>query len=162
MNNLEPLYRYHAWRIRTLAQHFASIPNANLHQPIPGSFATLQKLLAHCVGAEEVWYGRLHGTSAAQLPPHNYETFKEAFDAWRHIGEKWLLLLDKLEDQDLRSSFTYTNTQGKTYTDNRGQIFYHVIDHATYHVGQLIVALRHLGLPAVSTNYIFYLRQVTA
>jgi uncharacterized damage-inducible protein DinB len=47
---------------------------------------------------------------------------------------------------------------GDTYTNSVQEILFHIINHSTYHRGQIMAQLRESGLEAISTDYIFYKR----
>ena len=53
---------------------------------------------------------------------------------------------ESLADADLEQSFTYTNTQGKTWTFQLGHMLMHVCNHGTHHRAQALNMLRHIGV----------------
>lgn len=63
-----------------------------------------------------------------------------------------------LESADLESVMNYTNTKGQAFTNKTRDILFHVINHSTYHRGQIATALRQSGIEPVDTDYIFYKR----
>ncbi|RYE14391.1 MAG: damage-inducible protein DinB, partial [Sphingobacteriales bacterium] len=57
-------------------------------------------------------------------------------------------------------TYTYTNTQGKTYTNTVLQILTHVVNHATYHRAQIATDMRQHSLEPLMTDYIAYAREL--
>jgi uncharacterized damage-inducible protein DinB len=66
-------------------------------------------------------------------------------------------LLEKLPD--LEANIQYSNSQAKTYRNSYQDIFMHIINHSTYHRGQLSRMIRENGFVPPSTDYIFYRRE---
>ena len=50
--------------------------------------------------------------------------------------------------------------KGEAQTNRVGDILRHVVNHASYHRGQLVTMLRQLGHPAVNTDLIRFYREV--
>jgi uncharacterized damage-inducible protein DinB len=63
-----------------------------------------------------------------------------------------------LKSLDLEELIAYKNSSGASFQNTISEILYHVINHGTYHRGQLSLQLSTLGLPSFSTDYIFYKR----
>jgi uncharacterized damage-inducible protein DinB len=47
---------------------------------------------------------------------------------------------------------------GEPFTSSLGQMLRHVVNHSTYHRGQVTTMLRQLGVPAPATDLILYYR----
>jgi uncharacterized damage-inducible protein DinB len=62
-------------------------------------------------------------------------------------------------DQDLVKSLTYKDLKGNSYTQPLIQTIQQVLNHATYHRGQVVTMLRQLGVKPVNTDLITYYRQ---
>jgi uncharacterized damage-inducible protein DinB len=69
--------------------------------------------------------------------------------------EQTILMLDKI---DLNDIVTYTNTRGQAFDNTIRDIYFHVINHSTYHRGQIATEFRKHGLEPLITDYIFYKR----
>jgi uncharacterized damage-inducible protein DinB len=65
-------------------------------------------------------------------------------------------LIDGLTDDRLRERISYQNLKGERWEYSLGQMLQHVVNHSTYHRGQIITLLRQLGLKGVSTDFLLY------
>ncbi len=63
-----------------------------------------------------------------------------------------------LEHVDLSAVLSYTNSSGRPFTNRVSDILFHIVNHSTYHRGQIALLLRQQGLEPVPTDYIFYKR----
>ena len=69
------------------------------------------------------------------------------------------LLADKNEDW-FDGTFDYKNLAGASFSSLRRDVLHHVLNHSTYHRGQLITMGRQLGIQnPPSTDYIFWARE---
>ena len=120
------------------------------------SDAKILGLMGHLFVAQLVWANRVMG-----LPPppqklwDNYK-LAELTDLGRQAREQWLEFF-KLDD-DLHRKITYTNFSDKTFTSDVENIMVQVINHSTYHRGQVAILLPPLGFKAVNTDFITYHR----
>lgn len=112
------------------------------------------KLYSHILNAHRIWNNRI-------------EPKQTVFGVWdihpiqdcRNIDnlnyEQSLLILDQF---DLDETINYTNTKGQAFNNNIRDIIFHVINHSTYHRGQIATEFRQNGLEPLITDYIFYKR----
>ena len=68
--------------------------------------------------------------------------------------------VQKVSDEDLRRIVSYTNTTGESWSYPLGEMMYHVVNHASYHRGQVTTMLRQLGAAPTATDFLL-LRDVT-
>lgn len=59
---------------------------------------------------------------------------------------------------NLQSDFSYKNSRGAVFQNKIEEVLYHIVNHGTYHRGQIITLLKQQGVSVVSTDYIFYKR----
>jgi uncharacterized damage-inducible protein DinB len=112
------------------------------------------KLYSHILNAHQIWNNRI-------------EPQKPVFGVWevhpieicsnidKKNYEQSLLILDKL---DLNGIINYKNTQGKAFTNSISNILFHVINHSTYHRGQIATEFKQNELDPLATDYIIYKR----
>ena len=67
--------------------------------------------------------------------------------------EQTLQILDKF---DLNESINYSNSKGQAFSNSIRDILFHVINHSTYHRGQIATEFRIHELEPLVTDYIFY------
>ena len=63
-------------------------------------------------------------------------------------------------ESDLEKSKAYTTTEGKSHTNLFQHMFTHLLNHSTYHPGQLASLLRQAGAVPNPTDLIIYYRQI--
>jgi uncharacterized damage-inducible protein DinB len=61
-----------------------------------------------------------------------------------------------LNELELTQTVTYTIGSGKQFTNTVQEILFQVINHSTYHRGQIATAFKKAGIEPLSTEYISY------
>lgn len=112
------------------------------------------KLFNHLLNAHQFWNNRIEPKQATfgiwEL--HSVQDLK-------NIGqtnyEQTLQILDKF---DLNETINYSNSKGQAFSNSIRDILFHVINHSTYHRGQIAIEFRLHGLEPLVTDYTFYKR----
>lgn len=129
-----------------LGDIFSAHPNKTSEKAI--------QLYSHILNAHQIWNNRI-------------DPKQQAFTVWeihpiqssKHIDkmnfEHSLLILDSL---DLNEIIHYTNSKGQPFRNSIRDMLFHVINHSTYHRGQIASDFRLSGLEPLITDYIFYKR----
>jgi uncharacterized damage-inducible protein DinB len=110
------------------------------------------------LGAEWLWLERCHGRSAhpstllAQV-----RDVRDMAEQWREVTRGQHAFLDDLDDEALAVPLSYVNLAGEPRVYSLGDVLRHVVNHATYHRGQVAAALRQLGVAPPSTDFTAFL-----
>ena len=67
--------------------------------------------------------------------------------------------LETLSDADLARVVEYRTLAGKAYADPLAGLMRHLVNHSTYHRGQVATQMRHVGLVPPTTDLIEYMRR---
>ena len=153
------LYDYNAWangRIYRAVEPLA--PKAFLRD-LKNSFPSVRDTLAHILGAEWIWLRRWHGESPSQiLSATDFPTLASLKDRYGAVEKERRAFLDGLSEERLAQSFQYKDIAGNPMRLPLVQSLQHVVNHGTYHRGQITTMLRQLGVTPVSTDLArFYL-----
>jgi uncharacterized damage-inducible protein DinB len=112
------------------------------------------RLLSHIVHAHIIWLERIAGV-AGPVDTWQVLPWEELLAREAQARATWLHYLDA---DDLERPIAYSNLQGTPWTTPLGDILQHVLNHSTYHRGQVAAHLAVLNVPTVSTDYVVYCR----
>ena len=163
MSDLQRVQRrvkYHHWAADRTMNGIATLSAKQLDEPMGGSFGNGRALLRHVIGVERLWCDRWSGKSPKGLPEypatHGGADFR---DEWNTIKADQKRFVDALTDKRLGTDLTYTNIKGETSTQPLAEIFEHVVNHGSYHRGQLTHLLRDRGIAATPTDYLVFMKE---
>jgi uncharacterized damage-inducible protein DinB len=152
------LFEYHHWAGDRAFDAIAGLSAEQLDRDWGGSFKTPRALLSHIIGAELVWLRRWQGASPKTIDPFpSTYAGRDFVTEWRKIRAAQRDFLDEMPRDRLSTDLTYVNLKGETWSFNFGDILQHVVNHGTYHRGQITHLLRDLALDAPSTDYVLFL-----
>ena len=113
-----------------------------------------QILIGHTINAHSIWNHRIQGASS---PCGVWEIFKIS-QLSEHDSQNYHDSLRIIESYNSNTEVDYTNSEGKVFSKKIETILFHIINHSTYHRGQLITELKLRGVPPISLDYIFFKR----
>ena len=112
------------------------------------------KWFNHILNAHQAWNNRIlkqPGPSSAW--EMNDVSKLKAMDGQNYNAS--LQILDKFQFETL---ITYTTFKGDSFANTVRDILFHVINHSTYHRGQIAADFRQTGIEPIVSDYIFYKR----
>jgi len=158
---IELLYDYNAWaNTRALDAAAALDPEAFIRD-LKNSFPSVRDTLAHILNAEHLWLRRWKGEARpTALSAADYPSVEPLRDGFAKVGVERRALLSGLSEDRLKAPFTYHDLAGTPHTLPLIHTVQHVVNHGTYHRGQITTMLRQLGATPVSTDMSrFYLER---
>ncbi len=155
------LLDYHYWaRDRVLAA-VAQLDAAAFTAPRESSFSSIRDTLAHTYFAEWAWYSRWQGRSPSAFPAlDQFADVDAVTTAWREIERQVRAFIEPMSDADLARVIEYRLLSGVEAASPLWQMVQHVVNHASYHRGQVTTMLRQAGAkPAMSMDLIAFYRE---
>lgn len=158
VDEIRELYEYHRWANGRMLDAVANVGREEFVQPAGGSFGSLQATLTHMLAADWVWLERWNGRSPTGFPDWNVPTFEALRDKWTEVERDQTAFVERLESDDLYRMVAYRNLAGTAADNELWQLLRHVVNHGTYHRGQITVLLRDLGHGAAATDLVLWYR----
>ena len=160
IGEVRELFSYDAWANARVFETVSALSEEQLGHSIASSFPSLAGTLAHLVGAEWVWLRRWLGESPAGYPDWvNKPTLADLRARLAALEQERDALLAGVSEADLGRVVSYRTLSGLAFEDPLGNLMRHVVNHSTYHRGQVATQLRQLGLKPPSTDLIVFQRQ---
>jgi uncharacterized damage-inducible protein DinB len=122
------------------------------------TFKSIRALVAHMAGAEERWQMRLLGKPqpGVRFEDRAGSTVAEVFDGWSAIRDVTRAFVDAADD-DLLATSIHVSLPHAGFDSHLtfDQILYHVVNHQTYHAGQVTTTLQRWGVDPPNLDSIF-------
>lgn len=114
----------------------------------------LVDLLNHVLNAHHIWNHRILG-QPERLGPFE----RSPKEHWVTLNNDNHIISNKLlSDHPFDQEYEYKNLKGKIFTNTLRDILFHVINHSTYHRGQIATRMRETGIEPLITDFISYKR----
>jgi uncharacterized damage-inducible protein DinB len=151
------LFDYNRWANGLTLDAAASISDEKFTIGVVSSYRSLRDTLTHILSAEWVYLMRCLGESPKQmLDPAIFADVKSVRMKWDEVNREWQNFIAQLSEETLQKEIEYTNFRGERWKYPLNQILQHVVNHSTYHRGQITSQLRMLGAKPVMTDYLYY------
>ncbi len=159
LQELKTLHAYNAWATNRIFDSLAAIPPEQYMQDMKSSHGGIHGTLVHTIGAEKVWLERFLGTPQPFLTQEGVKSLADLKTIWEKVGYDTAKWLGTMSDKRLQETFAMKTLKGDTFVHVFWQAFQHVVNHSSYHRGQIITMLRQLGQKPVSTDLILFYRE---
>jgi uncharacterized damage-inducible protein DinB len=160
-DNLRHLLDYNYWARDRVLDAAATLTPEQFTRDLGNSFKSVRDTLAHIYFAELVWYKRWHGESVTSMPSADmFGDVASIRDVWSDHERKMRSFLDGLDEVAIDRVHEYRLMNGQPGTSVFWQMLQHLVNHGSYHRGQVTTLLRQLGAaPAKSMDLIAYYRE---
>ena len=153
------LIAYTRWANERVLDATAPLSPEQFTRDMGNSFPSIRDTLVHVMSAEWVWLSRLRGESPTTMPADwkSYE-HEQVRARWAEVARALEQHVGGLGVEDLDRVIEYTMLSGQPSASSIAEILRHVVNHSTYHRGQVTTMLRQLGASAPTTDLIAYYR----
>jgi uncharacterized damage-inducible protein DinB len=163
LQEIKMLNAYSAWATNKIFEAVEGLPAEETTRDMKASHGSIHGTLTHLVGAEKIWLSRMTGTpDKSMLKPSDVPTLADVKSMWEQTGFAAAKFLGTMNDRKLQETFTMSTSTGEKFTHVYAQAIQHVVDHSTYHRGQVITLMRQLGHTPPNTGMIRFLRETAS
>lgn len=160
MNDQGFFIDYHVWAHKKVLQQLPDLTAEDWNKQLGGSFPTMKALYQHIIEADYRWLQRWKGVPFAEIP----EGMRA--DGYESLQTLWLPLLEEQISEakrrlaaDAEEPVHFITGKGLHVTQPFWQTLYQVVNHGTYHRGQVVNMLRMLDRQAVGTDIFLFFRE---
>jgi uncharacterized damage-inducible protein DinB len=152
------LVAFNQWADARIFEAMSQLSAEQFGRDLQSSHGGIQGTLAHIVGVEKGWLRRWQRQAeSAALPPSQMHSLVELRAYWESVCADMNQFLATLDDRKLQETLSTTTSAG-TFTAPYWQMIQHVVDHSSYHRGQIVTMLRQLGVTPPSTGVMRFYR----
>jgi uncharacterized damage-inducible protein DinB len=152
--------KYHRWATSLVLDEVSALPSEELLKPLGGSFPCIYETAVHLYQSDRVWLDRLEERLSGKLSDYQAPgCMWELRDAWVDVHDRMIAFANSLGEADANRLIDYTNLAGQPFQSSIWQIILHVVNHGTYHRGQLTNMVRQLGHKPTNLDLIRFYRE---
>ena len=154
------LYDFNAWANHRSMEAASALTPEQFTKPLGSSFSSVRDTLAHICGAEWIWLERFQGRSPSSLPDASQFPDVASLQArWDELEGRLLKFVHGLTQEDLDRVLEYKTLKFGVYQNPLWQSLQHVVNHGSYHRGQVTTMLRQHGAQPILTDLMHYYRE---
>lgn len=151
---------FNMWANNIVCGWMAQLSDAHWQQHIVSSFNSIEQTTLHIASAEQAWLERFQGKQdIVWQQPVFKGTKAEVVSFWNTASQGLYDFISTFDESRLQEHLHFKRLNGEPYSMPWYQLFAHVINHSTYHRGQLVTMLRQAGFEGTgSTDLLLYFR----
>jgi uncharacterized damage-inducible protein DinB len=156
-SDLVDLLAFNDWATHLLHGAVAALSSDEWTAEVGGSFGTIQGTVAHLVGAEWIWLERWKGRSPSSAPDWARNPDAAALaKSWEAVAVERGQWMAARSDEDFGAMISYRRLNGEPGSTRLDVLVRHVVNHSTYHRGQVMAFLRNLGKTPPSSDLVLW------
>jgi uncharacterized damage-inducible protein DinB len=154
-------FEYNYWRNQKILSKAAQIQPWQFDAPTTYPWVSLRGTLVHTMGAELLWFQRLHdGVSpAALLPKDEFPDLQSIVARWSAIETDWHNWLNELDDTTLVQHRAFKLLNGTPANDLLWGSLLHVVNHGTQHCAEMAQMLTDYGQSPGNIDLLYLVRE---
>lgn len=157
------LLLYMLWADRLMLKAVREVSAEDLTRDAGISFGSLLGTMAHMLGSQQLWFARFSGHPLDHRPGlQDFPNLPAWIHGWEETAAGLEAFLAGLTDDQLAVPLTWTGSNGEVYTRPLWQPVIHMVNHNTYHRGQVVSLLRQMGYQPPTTDLIYYFAERAA
>lgn len=160
LETLRFLYEYEYWANRRMFDACARLNPEQFSRDLGSSFPSVQSTLTHICAAQWVWLERFHGRMPTAFPPELDNLGAEELRT-RHVDLTGGLqkFVGGCSSDSLQGPHEYRTFAGLACSNPLWVSLRHLVNHGTYHRGQVNTMLRQLSAGTFSNDLTYFFRE---
>lgn len=155
IETIRELWRYNDWANERLLEAVLGLTPEQFRRELGGSFPSVQATLTHIMWAEWLWLERWRGRPAAnRFSPADFPTSADVAARWQAIRNDQAQYAASVEAGQLQRPLRYVNLRGEVWEYPLWRQMYHLLNHSSYHRGQITHMLRQLEVQPPTTDFL--------
>ena len=161
LQDTQKLIAFHYWARNRMLDALDPLSPEQFTREVGGSFGSIRNTVVHTLSAEIVWLARWKGeTPSGMVAPEIYPDVASVRRAWADHEASLRAFFETQGEESIQRVISYKTLAGVASESVLWQMLQHVVNHASYHRGQVTTLLRQLGAtPPKSTDLIAFYRE---
>lgn len=161
LDELNLLVDYNYWARDRLLDAVSALTPEQFTHDLGNSFGSVRDTIAHICDAESIWLARWSGLQPTGFQkPDRIPDLETARKEWTELENRMRAVVRSLGPDGVQLEIKYRDLRGAERSDVFWQMLQHVVNHGSYHRGQVTTLLRQLGAkPAKFMDLIMFYRE---
>jgi len=162
IDQLRTRFAYNKWANERLLNAAAHVTAEEFTRVLGASHGSIRGTLVHIVLGEWDWLRLWLGDSWREIaqkepPPEAFPDVATLLSEWATITRDHQAFINSLTDEALNAVFSFESFQTEQQKFLLADTVQHVLNHSSYHRGQVVTLLRQLGHAPPGTDFLTFL-----
>lgn len=158
LTQLREMYAYMNWADNRILDAAGTVSDEGFRREQNISAGSIHKMLLHSLGAQWLWLGRWQGDSSRTFPtPEDLPTLEAIRKRYAEVQQAVAAFVEAQTDESVQKRIDYIRN-GRPHNNVLLHVMCHLVDHSTYHRGQINSMIKLVGGRSADVGYITYRR----
>jgi uncharacterized damage-inducible protein DinB len=154
---VQELYGYNRWANARAFEAASALTQDAFTRDLRSSHPSVRDTLTHIVWAEWLYLRRWRGTSSQTVfRASDFPRQDDLRARWSEVEAEQRAFVESLTAESLLAGVRYLNLKGESWEYPLWRQMYHVVNHSSYHRGQLTTLLRQLGAKPNPSDFLLF------
>lgn len=152
---------YNLWANKSITDLILQLEPEQQHHKVESSFPTLHATVLHMWIAETAWWQRVKLQEKIIIPTETENpTMQDVVKGLLQQSALWEEWVKNTSEMMLKHVYAFQNSKKELFKQPVYETVMHVINHSTYHRGQLVTMMRTLGVKTIpQTDFSVFARK---
>jgi uncharacterized damage-inducible protein DinB len=147
---------YNIWADNIAIEWLHQINDEQWEQVISSSFSSIKQTAIHIASAEKIWIDFWENVpDPVYLSAEFKGTKNDLIEIWKKSSADLKAFIERYPEENYVQQVSFIKPNGEAGRMEFSQTFPHMINHSTYHRGQLVTLLRQAGFTKLSSTDLF-------
>jgi uncharacterized damage-inducible protein DinB len=162
IKDIRTLFDYDIWATDRTLESVSSVPTDKYLEDLKSSHGGIHGTLVHIYSSNVIWLQRWKGSSAPSPATSREILSLESLKShWKEYQSNLDSYFESLDDAKLNGFLSYNDLKGNRQAEPLFQQMQHLINHSSYHRGQIVTMLRQVASKPIGTDLITFYRTRT-
>jgi uncharacterized damage-inducible protein DinB len=158
---LDQYTAYNFWANKTITDLILTLDAAQHQHQLESSFPTLHATVLHMWVAETAWLQRVKRQEKIMIPTNlENPTMQDVVNGLIRQSVHWEEWVNSNSEMMLKQEYAFQNSKKEVFKQAIYETVMHVMNHSTYHRGQLVTMMRTLGIKTIpQTDFMVFIQK---
>ena len=158
--DLRRLVKFNDWANARVCAEIDTLSSEQLTKDLGSSFPSVLATAGHLVGAEWIWLRRWLGDQSPVFPDWaKSPEWREVKRQLAGVETERNAFMSRLTEADILTLRPFKLLNGTSDEQPLDVMVTHIVNHSSYHRGQIAAMFRQLGLKPTGTDFITFARE---
>lgn len=154
---IKELLEYDLWATERVLGSLAALSAQQFTCEPGGELSSIRQQSGHLVLVVDRYRARLMGETPPDRMPESFETPQEVIAYWEEVADRMRLLIDAISPDKLDVVIRHDTRRGVFFATYLETLL-HVVNHSTYHRGQIAALLKVAGFEPLDTDLVLSIK----
>ena len=158
-DDVRVLVEFNYWAKNRMILAVSELTGEQFLRDLSSSFPSIRNTLVHMMSAERRWLSVWQGNPVDPLMPESFPDVASVTSCWETVEQDMRSFATTLTD--VSRSVSVPRPDGEVAVFTLNQLMQHVVNHSSYHRGQVATLMRQMGTTPAKTDLVSYFGSVT-